>query len=368
VNIALFGMIGPFAASLMERYGLVRMVSIAVALLSCGVALTTVMQSSWQLILLWGLVVGSGTGFTSSLLAAIVANRWFDQHRSLVMGALSAANATGQLVFLPQLARLVETHGWRTAAFTVSGAAAVVFVLVLVFLRDRPESVGLKPYGREPGASPAVVKPHAPLAALAMASRRPEFWALAGTFFVCGLSTNGLIGTHLISACHDYGITEVHAAGLLAAMGVFDIIGTTGSGWLTDRFNPRFLLFAYYGFRGIALLFLPRVLADGGMALHWFALVYGLDWIATVPPTVRLASEAFGRENTGVVYGWIFAAHQAGASMAAFGAGEIRTVTGDYHLAFWSAGILCLAASSVFLLIGNKTFSPATRRIEPSSA
>jgi predicted MFS family arabinose efflux permease len=367
VNIALFGLIGPFAATLMERYGLVRVVLWAVALLSCGVALTSVMSQSWQLILLWGFVVGSGTGVTSSLLAAIIANRWFDERRGLVLGALSAANATGQLVFLPSLARLVEHHGWRSASLTVSGVAAVVFLLVLLFLRDRPEKIGLLPYGRPLDSPPRVTEPpRSSLAALAWAARKPEFWALAGTFFVCGASTNGLIGTHLISACHDYGIPEVRAASLLAAMGVFDIVGTTASGWLTDRYSPRFLLFGYYGLRGVALLFLPHTLAQGGGSLGWFALIYGLDWVATVPPTVRLTSDAFGRENTGVVYGWIVAAHQMGASMAAFGAGAVHTLTGDYQLAFWASGALCIVASTTFLLLGNRAFGSAAEQLEVS--
>jgi sugar phosphate permease len=372
LNIALFGLIGPFAASVMQRWGLRRIILIAVALLGVSVALSTRMRNEWEFTLLWGLFVGAGTGVTSLVLAAVVAARWFDARRGLVMGALSAANATGQLVFLPLLARLVEQRGWRAAAIAVAVAAAIVFVIVLIAMRDRPEDLGLLPYGREAGdaaaaAKAAAAKALAPLDALALASRSPAFWVLAGSFFICGASTNGLIGTHLIPACHDYGISEVRAAGLLAMMGIFDILGTTASGWLTDRFSSRYLLFAYYTLRGLSLLALPLTLADGGShGIGWFALIYGLDWVATVPPTVRLTSDTFGRENTGVIYGWIGASHQLGASMAALGAGTIRTVFGDYRDAFWIAGALCFIAGFSFVTVGRRTFlipSPALAKI-----
>jgi len=362
INIALFGLLGPFAASLMDRWGLRRVVLGALMLLAVSVALTTRMQNQWQLTLLWGVLVGTGTGVTSMVLAAIVANRWFDERRGLVLGVLSAANATGQLIFLPTLASLVATRGWRAAALLVAGAASVVFVIVLVFMRDRPEDLGLLPYGRKIGAAPP--RPAMPpIAALRHAMRSRAFWILAGTFFVCGASTNGLIGTHLIAACHDYGIAEVRSAQLLAMMGIFDIIGTTASGWLTDRYSSRHLLFGYYTLRGVSLLFLPLTLRNGGGELAWFAVFYGLDWIATVPPTVRLTAEAFGRENTGVIYGWIGASHQLGASMAAFGAGTIRTFAGDYQFAFWIAGLLCVLAGSSFLTIGRRVF-----RLAPANA
>ena len=276
-----------------------------------------------------------------------------------MLGVLSAANATGQLVFLPVLASLVATRGWRPAALLVAGAAAIVFIVVLLFMRDRPEDLGLLPYGRAPGGSTERSRAMAPIEALRHAAHSRAFWILAGTFFVCGASTNGLIGTHLIAACHDYGIPEVRSAQLLAMMGIFDIIGTTASGWLTDRYSSRHLLFGYYTLRGISLLFLPFTLQGGGGGLAWFAVFYGLDWIATVPPTVRLTSEAFGRENTGVIYGWIGASHQLGASMAAFGAGAIRTMLGNYQAAFWIAGLLCLMAGVSFLTIGRRTFRPA---------
>ena len=359
INIALFGLIGPFAASVMSRFGLRRVILCALALLAGAVALSTQMRSEWHLVLIWGLLVGAGTGVTSMVLAAVVATRWFDERRGVVLGALSAANATGQLVFLPLLASLAESRGWRSATLLVAGAAVVVFAVVLVLMRDRPEDLGLLPYGQRPDAN-RVPPPAAltPLAALRVAARSRAFWVLAGTFFVCGASTNGLIGTHLIAACHDYGIPQVRSAQLLAMMGFFDILGTTASGWLTDRYSSRHLLFGYYTLRGISLLFLPATLDGGAAGLGLFAVFYGLDWIATVPPTVRLTSEAFGRENTGVVYGWIGASHQLGASLAAFGAGAIRTQLGDYNLAFWIAGVLCVLAGLSFLTVGRRALAP----------
>ncbi len=355
INIALFGLIGPFAASLMDRWGLRPLILGALALLSCSVALTTHMQAQWHLTLLWGVCVGAGTGVTSMVLAAVIANRWFEEHRGLILGVLAAANATGQLVFLPVLARVVESSGWRSAVMIVAGAAALIFMLVLALMRDRPADMNLKPYGwraSTEGADPTPEnRPLAPLSALVWAIRSPAFWVLAGSFFVCGASTNGLIGTHLIPACHDFGIPEVRAAGLLALMGIFDIVGTTASGWLTDRFSSRHLLFAYYSLRGLSLLYLPYTLAHGTENLNWFAIFYGLDWIATIPPTVRLTADVFGRENTGVIFGWVGAAHQLGASLAALGAGTIRTSVGDYRLAFWAAGALCVVTGFAFLLV-----------------
>ena len=357
INIALFGLIGPFAASAMNRWGLRRLMLAAIALLAVSVALTTRMQHQWQMTLLWGICVGTGTGVTSMVLAAVVATRWFVARRGLVLGALSAANATGQLVFLPMLARVVQGQGWRSATLIVAGTAVAVFAVVLIFMRDRPQDLGLLPYGEAPASTSAPASAAlSPVAALRLASRSPAFWVLAGTFFVCGASTNGLIGTHLIAACHDHGISEIRSAQLLAVMGIFDIVGTTASGWLSDRYSSRHLLFGYYTLRGLSLLYLPFTLQGGAGGLGLFAVFYGLDWIATVPPTVKLTSQAFGRENTGVIYGWIGACHQLGASMAAFGAGAIRTVAGGYELAFWIAGVLCVLAGTAFLTVGRRSF------------
>jgi sugar phosphate permease len=368
INIALFGLIGPFAASVMNRWGLRRVVLGALAFMAGAVGLSIKMSTEWQFFLLWGVVVGSATGVTAMVLAAVVATRWFDARRGLVMGMLSAANATGQLIFLPPLAAVVESSNWRSGAAVVAAAAAIVFVLVWRLMRDRPADVGLRPYGQTADASLAPPQnPMPPLPALRMASRTRAFWLLAGTFFICGASTNGLIGTHLISACHDVGIPAVRSAQLLALMGIFDILGTTASGWLTDRYSARYLLFAYYSLRGLSLLFLPATLADGGAGLGTFAVFYGLDWVATVPPTVKLTSEAFGRENTGVIYGWIGASHQLGASLAAFGAGAIRTELGNYRVAFLAAGVLCLIAGASFLLIA-RALRPHVTGAQPAIA
>jgi sugar phosphate permease len=351
INIALFGLIGPFAASLMDRWGLRRLVLSALAVLTVTVSLTTMMKTQWHLILLWGVGVGAATGVTAMVLAVVVVNRWFDAQKGMVMGALSAANATGQLLFLPMLARFLESYGWRSAALVVAGIAGVVFVIVLLLFRDKPENLGLKPFGWQPTTTDLEVKKTAlsPLAALRVASRSPAFWVLGGSFAMCGASTNGLVGTHLIPACHDFGISEIRAANLLAVMGIFDILGTTASGWMTDRVSSRYLLFVHYLLRGVSLMFLPQMLAQGGSHLNWFAVFYGLDWIATVPPTVRLTSDAFGKENTGVIYGWIGACHQMGASCAALAAGTVRTVAGDYRPAFWVIGILCFGTAFAFL-------------------
>jgi len=342
----------------MERWGLRRLVLCALALMICAVVLTTQMKSQWELVLFWGVLVGSGTGVTSLVLAAVVANRWFEERRGLVLGMLSAGNATGQLVFLPGLARLVEGSGWRSAAFAVAAAAAVAFVMVWLLMRDRPEDLGLRPFGQVDDKSRTEPKRAlSAIAALLPAVRSPAFWVLAGSFFICGASTNGLIGTHLIPACHDVGIPEVRAAGLLALMGLFDIAGTTASGWLTDRLPSHLLLFTYYILRGASLLYLPYTLGHGSNSLYWFALFYGLDWVATVPPTVRLTADVFGRENAGVIYGWIGAFHQLGASLAALSAGVARTSLGSYNTAFWTAGTLCFLAGFAFLL-----GKPALRR------
>jgi sugar phosphate permease len=356
VNIALFGIIGPFAASFMGRYGLRKIILFALALLAFAVALSSTMHYRWELMLFWGVLVGTGSGVTALVLAAVVVNRWFEERRGLVLGMLTAANATGQLVFLPFLAKLVTTHGWRSAVYFVAAIAAVVFFIVLFWMKDSPADVGLLAYGAIPQDSPAttpVARP--PLGALVWAAKSREFWILAGSFFVCGASTNGLIGTHLIPACMDHGIPEVRAAGLLAVMGVFDLVGTTLSGWLTDRFNSRYLLFWYYLLRGVSLLFLPFSLAHPASWLSLFAIFYGLDWVATVPPTVRLTANTFGKENVGVVYGWIGASHQLGASMAALTAGSIRTYLGDYRDAFWLSGGLCLLAAALLVTTRNAT-------------
>ena len=361
VNIFLYGMIGPFAAAIMERFGLRRTISVAMLLLAIGVSLTALMQTPWELMLLWGFVVGSGTGMAAMVLGATVANRWFVRHRGLVLGLLTASSATGQLIFLPFLASLAEHWGWRAVSLTVAACALALVPLVALVLRDRPSDVGLPPFGAT-AIAPAPTSRQNPAArallALRDGMRSRDFWLLSGSFFICGASTNGLIGTHLIPLCVDHGIPEVQAAGLLAVMGIFDFFGTTGSGWLSDRFDSRALLAWYYGLRGLSLLFLPFSFHYSFYGLSLFAVFYGLDWIATVPPTVKLAGKAFGEGNAALMFGWIAAAHQMGGAFAAWGSGYLRTETGDYLSAFLSAGMLCLIASIMCAFIGVGRMRP----------
>lgn len=363
VNLILYGLMAPFAAAIMDRIGVRRTMALALAVLALGVLATTTMSRPWHMTLLWGIVVGGGSGTIALVLGATVVSRWFDAYRGTVMGVLSAATATGQLIFLPQMAWLVEHWGWREAVLLIAGAAAVLAPVIWVLMRDRPADMGLWPVGATEPPPPVIRAGNPAIAAIVALKdgmRSRDFWLLAGTFFVCGLSTNGLIGTHLIPACFDHGIPEVKAAGLLAAMGLFDILGTTLSGWLSDRWDSRKLLFWYYGLRGLSLIFLDWAFGPDVFGLWLFAVFYGLDWIATVPPTVKLCAQSFGRERAGVMFGWVFAAHQVGAATAAFGAGWIRTDLGDYYLAFISAGLICLVAALMSLMVGRKGGESAT--------
>jgi len=357
LNLVLYGLIGPFAATVMERIGIRRMMVFALAALAMGVGLTTLMSAPWQLVLLWGIVVGCGSGVIALVLGAIVVNRWFFERRGLVLGILTASTATGQLVFLPILASITDRFGWRTAALILAGAAVLIIPAIAIFMRDRPAQVGLRPLG-DNSETAEVSQPKAnsiasTFNALWLGMRNRDFWLLFGSFFICGASTNGLIGTHLIPACIDNGIPEVKAAGLLAIMGLFDFLGTTISGWLSDRWNNRYLLCWYYGLRGLSLIFLPFSFNFSFYGLWAFAVFYGLDWIATVPPTVRLVANVFGKENVGVMFGWIVAGHQIGAATAAFGAGMLKTSTGTYLQAFILSGVLCLIAAVCVLQIGQ---------------
>jgi MFS family permease len=360
LNLVVYGLTAPFAAALMERLGLRRVVTGALLLVALGSGLTLVMTSPWQLWLLWGFAVGIGTGSLALVFGAIVANRWFVRHRGLVVGLFSAASSTGQLVFLPLIAVLAAGPGWRFAAALVAGFALLLVPAVLVLLRDHPADVGTTAYGADPtvGQVPApVAAPGRGAAALALTtlrdcSRSRTFWILVGTFWICGWSTNGLIGTHFIPAAHDHGMAATTSATLLALIGVFDIIGTVASGWLTDRVDSRYLLFAYYALRGLSLLLVPMLLGPHvEPSLFVFVLFYGLDWVATVPPTVALCRQHFGIERSGVVFGWVFASHMVGAGVAASFAGWIRTTQGDYLMAWLTAGGLCLAAAGACLLV-----------------
>ena len=358
IRLVLFGLMAPFAAALIERYGVRRVVLTAIAMIVAGLSLALVMTRAWHLVLLWGIVVGVGTGMTALVLSAIVATRWFSQRRGLVLGMLTASSATGQLVFLPLAAWLVDRFGWRYALAPSVIGLGVAGALVALFMCDRPSDVGLVPFGEAapaPGAPPAAAPAPAPafgraFAVLGEISTIPTFWILFATFFICGLSTNGLVQTHFISLCADYGMPAVAAASTLAMMGVFDFFGTILSGWLSDRFDNRALLFWYYGLRGLSLLYLPySTFTLYGLSL--FGAFYGLDWIATVPPTVRLSARAFGKERAGVAFGWIFAAHQLGAATAAYGAGLSRSVLSSYLPAFFAAGVMCLVAAAIVWLI-----------------
>jgi MFS family permease len=365
LGILVYGLTGPFAAALMERLGLRRTVIGALALMAGSTGLSLLMTAPWQLMATWGLMSGVGTGAVAAVLGATIANRWFKTNRGLVMGLMSASTATGNLVFLPAMAALAESGGWRSVVTAVAIGSAVLIPLVILLVPERPASIGIGRFGAEPDevVPPARAAGSGFIAEtfgiLAKAAGTRTFWLLFSTFFICGLTTNGLVGTHLIAYCGDHGIPEVAAAGLLATMGVFDLIGTTFSGWLTDRFDPRKLLLAYYGFRGLSLLYLPYS-GFSGWTLTAFAVLYGLDWIATVPPTAKLANEAFGDREGPIVFGWVLAGHQVGGASAAFIAGYIRQSQGDYATAFFLAGLTGLLAAALSMMINRGARSPAT--------
>jgi predicted MFS family arabinose efflux permease len=353
IGIFLYGLVGPFAAALMLSVGIKRTMLGGLTLMSGATFASLWMTEPWQYVLTWGVVSGAGSGAVASVLGAAVVNRWFASRQGLVMGMLTASTATGALVFLPLLAWLANSGAWRPVALAVAIATAAVIPLVLLFVPERPQDVGVRRFGEtSEDATPPPLKqaatPALAFTALFRAGRTPIFWLLFGTFFVCGLTTNGLVGTHLIAFCGDHGISPVRAAGLLSLMGLFDLIGTTASGWLTDRYDPRKLLFVYYGLRGLSLLALP-FLDFSASSLLIFAMFYGLDWIATVPPTVKLANVSFGERDAPIVFGWVMVGHQIGAATAAFGAGAIRTWMGTYTPAFLIAGAFGLAATVAIL-------------------
>jgi len=364
IGILVYGLTGPFAAALMERVGLRHTVMGALALVAVSIGSSLFMTQPWQLMLTWGLLSGIGTGSVAAVLGATIANRWFSTNRGLVMGLMSASTATGTLIFLPAMAVLAESSSWKAVAIVLAIAAALLVPVIFFLVPERPADIGLTRFGAPAGeVVPAARAAGSGFIAetfgiLFSAARTQTFWLLFGTFFICGLTTNGLVGTHLISFCGDHGIPEVAAAGLLATMGIFDLVGTTASGWLTDRFDPRKLLLAYYAFRGLSLLYLPYS-GFSGWTLSAFAVLYGLDWIATVPPTAKLATEAFGDRSGPIVFGWIFAGHQMGGATAAFVAGVIRQDQGDYTMAFLMAGITGLVAAAMAMMINRRPHEPA---------
>src|SRR5215468_7066836 len=358
IRFILFGLMAPFAAALMNRYGLRNVTLTAQLVVMSGLIGSLLMTKVWQLWLLWGVVIGIGTGMTALVLGVTIATRWFVVRRGLVVGIMTASVATGQLVFLPALAAITERVGWRSALALVCVMLGVAAFAVLLVMRDRPSDVGLRPFGDESTEPlPAPPPSTAPIMAAALGTLRDcskslAFWILFATFFVCGASTNGLVQVHLIPMCLDFGIPQVQAASLLAAMGIFDFFGTIVSGWLSDRYDNRWLLFWYYGLRGLSLVFLPfSDFTFYGLSL--FAMFYGLDWIATVPPTVRLTAQRFGAERANLVFGWVFAGHQLGAGAAAFGAGLSRTFYATYLPAFFIAGALCIFAALIVLVIAR---------------
>jgi len=368
VNLALYGLTAPFAAALMDRFGIRRVVAVALTVIAIGAGLTVWMTAPWQLMLCWGLLVGLGSGSMALAFAATVTNRWFTARRGLVSGILTAASASGQLIFLPVLSWTVENHGWHPAAVTVALAALAVVPFVWILLRDHPADVGLKPYGAEefvPKPPPVTGAARRTLGVLASAARTGPFWLLAGTFAICGASTNGLIQTHFVPAAHDHGMPVTAAASLLAVIGVFDVVGTIASGWFTDRFEPRRLLAVYYALRGVSLLFLPMLL---GPSVHppmvFFIVFYGLDWVATVPPTLALCREQYG-EDSAIVFGWVLASHQVGAALVAFLGGVARDVFGSYNMVWYASGTLCAVAALMALVIRRHPAIPVPALAQP---
>ncbi|MER5391026.1 MFS transporter [Saccharopolyspora sp. NPDC002686] len=364
LNLLLYGLTAPFAAALMIRFGIRRITVTALALVAVGSGLTVFMTASWQLVICWGLLVGLGTGSMALAFVSTVVDRWFVARRGLVSGVLTAGSATGQLVFLPLAAVLVEQFGWRFASLVIAASALLVAVLVWLVMREYPADVGTTAYGAT-GDEPEPARDQgnpaaAALRALRDAARTPAFWLLAGGFAICGASTNGLVNTHFVPAAHDHGMPTTTAAGLLAVIGVFDVLGTVLSGWLTDKVNPRILLAAYYTLRGISLFVLPQLFApsvEANMVL--FVVFYGLDWVATVPPTMALCREHFG-PRASVVFGWVFASHQIGAAAIASIAGVVRDQFGDYAAAWYGAGLLCLLATAFSVSIRHRAPEPVT--------
>ncbi|MEV8568325.1 MFS transporter [Streptomyces sp. NPDC051322] len=357
INLALYGLTAPFAAALMDRFGIRRVVAVALTVIAVGSLLTVWMTAAWQLVLYWGVLVGLGSGSMALAFAATVTNRWFVARKGLVTGVLTAAGASGQLVFLPCLSWLVEHHGWRPASVTVALAALSVVPLVWILLRDHPADVDTSPYGSPvfvPKPPPMTGAARRAVGVLLRAARTGPFWLLAGTFAICGASTNGLVKTHFVPAEHDHGMPITAAASLLAVIGFFDVVGTIASGWFTDRFESRRLLAVYYALRGISLLFLPMLLAP---AVHppmiFFIVFYGLDWVATVPPTIALCREHYG-DDSAIVFGWVLASHQVGAALVAFLGGLARDVFGSYDVVWYASGALCAAAALMALVIRRR--------------
>jgi len=347
LGLLLLGLGGPVSGVLIDRFGVRRVTVGALLLTAAGMGLSALASEVWHLVLLFGIVAGFGAGLLTSSLGPIVANRWFFEHRGLVVGVFGAASSAGQLIFFPVLTSLAGADAWRPAVVVVAALLAVSAVPAALLLREDPGALGLRPLGLPEGTAPVASRSDPGI--MRRAIRRPEFWLLAGTFFVCGATSNGVVGQHFIAHAVDHGFTPTSAAGALALMGVFNFVGTIGSGYLTDRFDPRKLLLVYYAFRGLSLLFLPAIHSSTDIAV--FSVLFGLDYIATVPPTVALTADVFGRQNVGIVYGWIYAAHMLGAAILAQVAAIIRDSAGDYTLAYLTAGWMAVAAGVVALAL-----------------
>ena len=353
LGIFLYGLVGPFAAALMMSVGVRRMVMGGLGLMGLATLSSLWMTQSWQFMLSWGVFSGLGSGVITSVLGATIVNRWFATRQGLVMGLFAASTATGSLIFLPFLAWLTRAGAWAGVVETVGLACLVLVPVVALLVPESPQSAGVTRLGEADGVvapGRVVASPLLALQILWKVRGNGTFWLLFGTFFVCGLTTNGLVGTHLIAFCGDHGIAPVAAAGLLSLMGLFDMVGTTASGWLTDRYEPRRLLMVYYGLRGLSLMVLP-FLDFGPVGLGAFAVFYGLDWIATVPPTVAMANRAFGQGEAPIVFGWVAVGHQVGAAVAAFGGGWVREAWGSYSPAFIAAGVAGVIAAGVLALV-----------------
>lgn len=356
IGLLLFGFAAPFGGLLMNRFGPRRLMLFGL-LVAGGSALgSAAMTALWQFDLLWGVLSGIGTGVASAVLGATVANRWFTKRRGIVLGLFGAATSAGQMIFTPTLIWLVDRMGWRGSVVILGIIALVILAPVFLLMQDSPADLGLEPYG---GPAPQVAGALGGMrAVMARAVRVPEFWLLTGSFFICGASSNGIIGVHFLPHSIDHGIPTTTAASVLAIMGGMNFVGSLCSGILTDRFDPRKLLACYYIFRGLSLFLLPFVTEFSGLLI--FAIFFGLDYIATVPPTTALTADIFGRRNVGIVFGWIFCAHQVGAASVAYLGGLARVTYGDYTRAFIAAGLLAIIGGLLALRINRAaTFESA---------
>ncbi|EHM25492.1 major facilitator superfamily permease [Streptomyces sp. W007] len=354
VNMILFGLTAPFAAALMDRVGIRRVVVGALLLVSAGALLTSFMSQPWQLVAYWGVLIGLGSGCLTMTFAASITADWFDKRRGLVTGALSSSSHLGQLIFLPLLAWSVDRFDWRPPVVTLAFVALAVAALVFLLLRDHPADVGAKPYGatefvpkpdRVPGAARRTI------AVLVAALRTGPFWLLAGMFVICGASTNGIMWSNWAPAAHDHGMAVTAAASMLSLIGIFSALGAIFSGWLTDRFDPRRLLTVYFAIRALTLLALPLVFTSTVTVLMIaFVVVYGLVDVATVPPVIELSRRVYGEDGP-IVFGWANSAHQLGAGASAFLGATARDLFGTYDVVWTALSVACVVAALMALVV-----------------